>query len=100
MNGKQKRVVLVGVFLVALAGLIPPWRVVYSGPLVDVHPRQASTYGFLLSPPTLTREREPYADYLQVKLDLQRLAVEWATIGLVSFGLVIWLGGGKDSLDP
>ncbi len=49
----------------------------------------------------MDRVREPqYADYIRPEVDVERLAVEWATIGLVGLGLVIWLGSGKDALDP
>jgi len=84
VNRHQKRVVALGLVLLALLGLFPPWRQSVTAP-TGFHKEVPLAYGFILSPPRT--ESEVYS----VTLDLRRLAVEWAVVTFIVGGLVVLL---------
>lgn len=78
MNRRQKIVVLIGVAVVALMLLVPPWRYPrVERPILYTHIFTADTRG--------------------ASIDLTRLAVQCGLVAVVTFGLYVALGHKKES---
>jgi hypothetical protein len=84
LNGKQRIVAVLGAFLVALTGLVPPWR---SG---DVAAQSGRGFGSMGgpspghsgSPGPWSRIWHPPSSYFN-QIDLARLGIEWAVLVVV-----------------
>ncbi len=115
---KQKWVLLCGIALVVLASLYPPWQFVLHGPQGTSgsrrvghsfsEPRYSDYYNPMEHPIPCGQFSHPWSDgkcyasyaddafynsnpsWIEVKVDLQILAVEWVTLILVASSLV-WL---------
>jgi hypothetical protein len=95
MNKKQKIVCLIGVGVIILMTLIPPWyyhvasRRVGDRQIVFEH---QGNYGFLFSPP------DPpdfgYRNYCIARIDLSRLLVQWVVVAIATGGIVWFLKRG------
>jgi hypothetical protein len=84
MNKKQKYILLLGLFLIALMGLFPPWNFNFEGSVV-VRP---GPYAFIFSPPTykiFSVEGAP-------RIDTFRLLVQWAVVVTLCSGLFFFPG--------
>jgi hypothetical protein len=75
MNKKQKIVFLVGLGIIVLMGLIPPWSDSYSG---------ESFYDFLFSSPAFWRGGRP-------TIDFTRLFLQWAVVVIATAGIIFIL---------
>lgn len=85
MGREQKLVVAVGASLFIVAGAFPPWRFVRGYP----NPESVSTpatYAWILSPPASEDKR-----FIGVRVDLERLAVEWVVLGTTTMAVVMLL---------
>lgn len=91
MNKKQKVVFLVGVGIIVIMGLIPPW---YYHSVRSLDQRIAfeinGDYGSLFSPPSSDLPRFNIRDTL-VLIDLSRLLVQWAVVAIATAGIVLVL---------
>jgi len=76
--------VVLGLVLLALLGLFPPWTQSVTAP-TGFHKEVPLAYGFILSPP------EPGSEIYSVTLDFRRLAVSWAVVVFVVGALVLVL---------
>lgn len=83
MNKKQKIAFLVGIGIIVLMGLIPPWYYAFVG---GPH-RLLGAYGLLFSPPSLVGAE----DLADVYIDLSRLLVQWAVVAIATAGIVLVL---------
>jgi hypothetical protein len=96
MNKKQKVVLLVGVAIIVLMGLIPPWyyhvvrtedqRIAFEG---------EGGYAFLFSPPSFSLKSSshyPFEDPRAIsRINLSRLLVQWAVVAIATAGIVLVL---------
>jgi hypothetical protein len=92
MNKRQKTVLLVGVAVVALMLLVPPWQRTTSGSSSIIkggpYSRPSKTlagYGFIFSPPASAEQ-----------IDVSRLTVQCAVVAVLAFGAFVMLGHKKD----
>lgn len=87
MNLKQRTAICVGVILVVVLGVYPPWNQTLSArdAGLSVNIVRPGRYAWLWSPP------EPSGQYWGVGLDLGRLLVGWVTVILTTGGLVFAL---------
>lgn len=90
MNNKQKLVLLIGVLLLVLMGLIPPWKYTYD--FKDYHSVSSAGYHLIMRPPA-PRELVvtlvgPYAQYNGVSIDLTILLLQLGIVILVALGMV------------
>ncbi len=79
---------VLGLVLLALLGLFPPWTQSITAP-TGYHQEKPLGYGFILSPP------QPESGVYSVTLDFRRLAVSWAVVTFVIGGLVVLLRGAR-----
>jgi hypothetical protein len=89
MNKKQRVVFLVGIGIIVLMGLIPPWyyhavysreqRLMFEIPATD-------DYGLLFSPPSWDLTRKPIFDPVP-RIDFSRLLLQWAVVAIGTAGI-------------
>src|SRR6266571_3970404 len=84
MNRKQRVAIVLGLVLLALLGLFPPWTDSLTAPM-GYHQELPSGYRFLFSPP------RPFDDRHSITLDLKRLAVSWTVVLLLTGVIVVLL---------
>ena len=88
MTREQRVAIVLGLVLLALLGLFPPWTDSLTAPM-GYHQELPSGYRFLFSPP------RPFDDRHSITLDLKRLAVSWTVVLLLisvqSRGMVLLL---------
>jgi hypothetical protein len=89
VNRHQRRVAALGLVLLALLGLFPPWAQSVTAP-GGFHKELPLAYAFILKPP------QPQSDLYSVTLDFRRLAVSWAVVMFVVGGLVVLLHGARE----
>lgn len=77
MNAKQKQVVMIGIVLIALMGLIPPWTCQFR-----VGEFKAGGYAFIFDPPS------GGPCFIGAEVNISRLLVQWLGVCLVAGGLV------------
>ena len=83
MNHKQKKVLLIGIAVIVLMGLFPPWqetRARENRPLS----RSPAGYHFILTPPSGYRS-------IGYTLDFARIAVQFIEVGAITAGAVLYL---------
>ena len=91
MNKKQKAVILIGVVIILVMGIFPPWIYVYhravsmSGKGVDIFSEKSAGYVLVFKPPPPEKESEPYG----IRLDSNRLLAQWAMVILAVIGLTL-----------
>lgn len=83
MNNKQRIVIAIGVVIILIMGLFPPWVAT----LDRNHREYPGDYGLIFSPPDVTDVESGYG----VHLDISRLIVQWVTVILVVAGIVLIL---------
>jgi hypothetical protein len=95
MNKKQKTVLVLGIVLIAIAGLCPPWRFVLHGPYGISGSRSA---GHSISAPSYTDHYQHVQGddfynsrpaWIETEIDVQSLAVEWATLTIIVITLLL-----------
>ena len=91
MNKKQKIVFLVGIGIIVIMGLIPPWHyyAVYSRDQ-QIPIELVGGYEFLFSPSMLSGNTIPH-------IDLCRLLVQWAVVAIATAGIVLVLKDDKET---
>ena len=89
MNKKQIIISIIGIGIIFIMGLIPPWKTIDHGASAFVE--FPIGYYPIFSPPILDEELE-----LSVKLDILRLAVQWITI-LFVMGAALFICQTKSS---
>ena len=84
MTRQEKAAVVLGLVLLALFGLFPPWTESVTAP-TGYHQELPRGYGFLFSPP------HPNDDAYSITLDRKRLAASWAVVVLLTGVVVVLL---------
>jgi hypothetical protein len=79
MNAKQKIIIQIGILLVLLMGLVPPW--IKTIHLRNIQRQMSEGYHFIFSPPNQT------CGLCSVEIDIPRLLGEWFIIGIVALAL-------------
>ncbi len=51
MNRNQKIIVLIGIALIVLMGLVPPWVMITGGPIINFQTETDGGYHLILKPP-------------------------------------------------
>ena len=85
----RKTVLVVGAFLVAVAGLFPPWLYTFSAS--GIHSEKNAGYALILTPPAREGKSEPYG----IRLDSSRLVIEWVCIAAAA-GAVYFFSAGRN----
>jgi hypothetical protein len=84
LNSKQRAIILVGLAIIAIMSLFPPWIFVFKTQYVLSE--KPSDYYFIANPPS-TPDFDARIGY---RIDTTRLAVQWVTIIVaVGFGLIL-----------
>jgi hypothetical protein len=83
MNKIQLLVMRVGIAVILLMGVFPPWMRPYEGAYL------ASGYAFILTPPRETH-----------RIDASHLCVQWAIVAFVTCGLIYTFKDKKPKDDP
>ena len=79
INKKQKTIVTIGVAVVILMGLFPPWTYTFShNPSISKEP---AVYGFILEPPKKKKNSVSFG----LELDITRLSVQWIIVLMATF---------------
>jgi hypothetical protein len=94
MNKKQKVVFLMGVGIIVLMGLMPPWYYHHVG-FSDYSDQPIALeingdYAWLFSPPISDLPGLHKKDTL-VLIDLSRLLIQWAVVAIATAGIVLVL---------
>jgi hypothetical protein len=100
MNQKQKLTLWIGIAVVALIGLFPPWNSVQTIATAGgvIRSTRSAGHALLFAPPVVL---EPHVkhnfplDVLDVELDTTRLVVELVFTLIVGGGLVVALKNSK-----
>jgi magnesium-transporting ATPase (P-type) len=84
-NKKQRMILTIGIVIIILMGLLPPWALTFSDESAQLVKRPAG-YAFIATPPR--------ASYYNrgVVLDVSRLSVQWIVV-LFATGLGVFLSG-------
>ena len=91
-NGKQRKIVIVGVVLFILMGLIPPWAYTVEKP--SLHSEYPAEYAFIFSPPE--PESTSYGDDAYgVKIDTSRLFIQFFVLAAAT-GLGVFMTRSQD----
>jgi hypothetical protein len=83
-----------GIILMVVAGLFPPWEVdlqIRKGDGVIVETSHERTHAFLFSGPQYCKDTPCEGIVIGVKIDFAMLLLEWLIIGLVMGGLIAML---------
>jgi hypothetical protein len=78
MNKKQKIVLWIGIAVIVVMGIFPPW-VHRGGPGVE----KSAGYSFILNGP------ESYAFGWFARPDISRLFIQWVIVAVITAGLII-----------
>jgi len=101
VNSRQRTVIIIGVAVVLIMGLIPPWLQIFD--IGNQYRELSLGYEPIFSPPRPTRLGATLNEVSYVSLDVTRLAVQWITVCLVTIGLSLALrearGGEKKHSD-
>ena len=87
MNQNQKNVILVGVFLVAVMGIIPPWT--QTSHVGNITVEHSVGYGPIFNPPKRITLESKWHQFAHISINLSRLAVRWVTLIVSTIGLVV-----------
>lgn len=92
INEKQKKIIIIGVAVVILMGLFPPWT--YTFKYKTAYSNEPAGYGFILAPP----KKKTQAMAHGIELDIARLSVQWIIV-LMATGLGVFLTPGTRKSD-
>ena len=97
MNKKQITVIKIGLGIILLMALIPPWKCTFSTPDLPRLERPGS-YGVLFHPPSPDKVANEFKtmvmskpSFWSVELDLTRLLIQLAVVAIVTAGIVLVL---------
>jgi hypothetical protein len=82
MNKYQKSVLLLGLFVIVLMGLFPPWDFGFEGSVVI----RSGPYAFIFSPPTY----KPHGIEGIPRINTFRLLVQWGVTVVFISGLLLF----------
>ena len=74
LNGKQRKIVVVGVLLFVLMGLFPPWT--YTLDVQSTHREKPAGYALIISPPGPEKDAPAFG----VKIDISLLVIQWLVL--------------------
>ena len=74
MNNTQRIIAIAGIVLFILIAVYPPWKVVVGDGVINIG------YSFIGTPPIV--------GYRNVRIDLERLGIQWITALVTTVGLV------------
>ena len=78
MNRKQKIIAVIGVALIVVMGLFPPWKLTTTG---DTLYREVPRgYYLIFAPPPPEAPVEDQESIYSLELDFRRLTVQWVTV--------------------
>jgi hypothetical protein len=92
MNQKQRKIILIGIGLIIISVIFPPWKetMIVQGNKVEL---ESTFYRFILTPP-----REVYKSQdgqvvglKEGRIDATRLILQWIFIALVIGGIILYL---------
>ena len=84
LNGTQRKVILVGIAIVVLMGLFPPWKHTFRSTMTNSE--EPAGYSFIATPPN----RRQGGFMHGVEIDLSRLLIQLAvTIAAAGFGVLV-----------
>lgn len=99
MNKKQRIIIIIGLGIILLMGLIPPWKCAISVPKFTRVERPAG-YGFIFYPPSPVEVAKSgefessfmsKPSYWSVRLDVTRLFIQWAVVAIAMAGICLVL---------
>jgi len=100
MNKKQRTIIIIGLGIILLMGVIPPWKCAFSLAHLSRLERPAG-YGFIFYPPspvTVAKSKEFLSDgdmrnpsFWSVRLDTTRLFIQWVVVAIAVAGLCLVL---------
>lgn len=93
LNAQQRILVVVGVSVMILMGLFPPWTHTFKYKSVDS--REPAGYSFILTPPEKKQQSIPFG----IELDVTRLSVQWIIVILATGLGVMLISVKKDGSD-
>jgi len=93
MNNRQHTILRIGLVVVALMCLVPPWEATWEASSPATNSRQVTSgYGLVFWPP------DPPNMYWGIRLDIPRLSVQLVAAAALCGALLLAAGGrGKDS---
>lgn len=100
MNLKQKIVLLIGIIVIVLMGIYPPWYFYDNKTGKNI---RVSGYAFFANPPIPhklsldSRTEGFYRERVSTNVDYTRLAFQWTMIVIVTSGFILML---KDKKKP
>jgi len=86
LNVKQRKILIIGVVLIIVMGLFPPWTYTYK--YRTTYSESPAGYGFIATPPRGDGQSQG------VKLDISRLILQGIII-LIAVGLGVYLIDGR-----
>jgi hypothetical protein len=98
MNKKQRTTIIIGVGIILLMGLIPPWKCTFSASGLRLE--RPSGYGFIFYPPSpvqVVKSEGDIADpsYWSMRPDITRLFIQWVVVAIVVAGICLVLNEGE-----
>ena len=88
INPIQKKIIMVGIGIIILMGLFPPWTNTFH--YKTAYSKKPAGYAFILTPPKKRAQSIAYG----IELDVTRLIVQWMIIFMAT-GLVVMLTATK-----
>lgn len=86
-NKKQRTILIVGIVVMILMGLFPPWTATYN--YKSQHSQHPRGYAFIATPPHFTLYPIGSSG---IVLDISRLSLQWIVV-LLATGLGVFLSG-------
>jgi hypothetical protein len=86
MNRIQKNILVIGIIVIVLMGIYPPWT--FTGYILSTGlatPENAGDYALITKPPG------------NCKIDLGRLGVQWAVVAIATGGLLVIFKDSKNT---
>jgi hypothetical protein len=80
MNEKQQKILRIGLIIILLMGIFPPWT--YTLNTDKVNSESPAGYALIFSPPE-TQYKASAA--FGIKIDITRLIIQWVVVGAATF---------------
>jgi hypothetical protein len=83
-NPKQKKILIVGIVIVLLIGVVPPWKHTFKSS--STYSEVPAGYSFITSPPPRRSKSFSHG----IKIDISRLVIQWiVTIAATTAGVML-----------
>lgn len=92
MNVNQKKCLMLGIIVIVIMGVFPPWRMYSCFPKSNMKRYEPMGYSFIAEPPKPSWQ----AITKGVAIDLPRLLIQWAIVAAITGGLIVCFKGEKD----